>query len=290
MPMDLVFVLKWVKSVIGCTFYIFHLSGSFTAWLTSCLTEYNSFALLTFYIHSSNRFIYLVKSLQSSIQWYLPLQSRWVVTKLFTREQQLELDNLVNKLSWLSFDIREGQPLPNGIYIFCHLFWMHIDKVILWIKFSYFLDLHVWAKPVLLIFGPWTKSCLMVTDLYASSRSWNWFCNQISSSRVYSMKMYFRCTLFPRLETTISLKSTLLVKKMAIFVSAAFKSLRLNRISESMRQVSNRRLLRMIRLLKSFSSLSRMSCDEYHKTFFAIAEWEIEVVSLFITSQDITTT
>ena len=26
MPMDLVFVLKWVKSVIGCALYIFHLS------------------------------------------------------------------------------------------------------------------------------------------------------------------------------------------------------------------------------------------------------------------------
>ena len=25
--MNLVFVLKWVKSVIGCTFYIFHLSA-----------------------------------------------------------------------------------------------------------------------------------------------------------------------------------------------------------------------------------------------------------------------
>ena len=27
MSMDLVFVLKWVKSVIACTLYIFHLSG-----------------------------------------------------------------------------------------------------------------------------------------------------------------------------------------------------------------------------------------------------------------------
>ena len=26
--MDLVFVLKWVKSVIGCMLYIFHLSGA----------------------------------------------------------------------------------------------------------------------------------------------------------------------------------------------------------------------------------------------------------------------
>ena len=26
MPMDLVFVLKWVKSVVGCVPYIFHLS------------------------------------------------------------------------------------------------------------------------------------------------------------------------------------------------------------------------------------------------------------------------
>ena len=26
MPMNLVFVLKWVKSVIGCSLYIFHLS------------------------------------------------------------------------------------------------------------------------------------------------------------------------------------------------------------------------------------------------------------------------
>ena len=27
MPMDLVFVLKWVKSVIGCLFFVFQLSG-----------------------------------------------------------------------------------------------------------------------------------------------------------------------------------------------------------------------------------------------------------------------
>ena len=27
MPMDLEFILKWIKSVIGCALYIFHLSG-----------------------------------------------------------------------------------------------------------------------------------------------------------------------------------------------------------------------------------------------------------------------
>ena len=42
MPMDLVFVLKQVKSVTGCTLYIFHLSGTYTYFG-------HSVALVTFY-------------------------------------------------------------------------------------------------------------------------------------------------------------------------------------------------------------------------------------------------
>ena len=49
MSMDLVFVLKWVKSVIGYALYIFHLSALKTFPSHRCLGEFHPISEKSFY-------------------------------------------------------------------------------------------------------------------------------------------------------------------------------------------------------------------------------------------------